>query len=126
MKRTVSLFAALFFILGASIPAYGQKATEIYIPIGESPGLSDELTYQGSIAGVDQEQRRLTVRDDAGSHVIQINEQTKIWLDKSALREKNEEGSFEDCRVGVQVEILYDHAAGEPYVAEWVKIAVTN
>ena len=32
---------------------HGQKATERYIPIGQSPGLSGKYTYIGSIECID-------------------------------------------------------------------------
>ena len=37
--------AATLFLLAFMQTAYGQKATEIFIPVGKSPGLSDWNKY---------------------------------------------------------------------------------
>ena len=100
--------------------AHGQKATERYIPIGQSPGVSNKYTYIGVIEAVDPQQRTLT----AAGHTVQITDETRIWLDRSLQKVSNQKGSFDDLQKGRKVEIKYTDTT-QPQVAQWVKVQVT-
>ncbi len=100
--------------------AHGQKATEQFIPIGQSPGISHKFTYIGVIEAVNPQQRTVT----AAGHTVRITEQTRIWLDNSLRRLSNQAGSFGDLQKGRKVEIKYADSA-QPQVAQWVKVQVT-
>ena len=56
MKKILLLVA----VLGIT-PAYAQKATEQFIPIGRSPGLSDAKTRIGQIESFDPGRSVLTL-----------------------------------------------------------------
>lgn len=101
--------------------AHGQKATEIFIPLGQSPGLSNKYTYIGKIDGVNKQQR--TVK--AGGRTIKITGGTKIWLDRTKLRLTNQVGRFADLQKGQKVEIKYDDP-NRKQAAEWVKVEITQ
>ena len=65
--RATLIGAAL--ILGSvcmTAPAGAQQATERYIPLGRSPGLSGTSTYIGRIASADSRTRTLDVVGPAG------------------------------------------------------------
>ena len=117
--RTLNfVFAAL--MLGASAPADAQQATERYIPIGASPGVSGEYSYTGEIVAVDMSSRTITVEDEEGRRIMRVNEDTRIWLDRSQRRRPALVGDYADCEVGRRVEIM--HRPDDPMVAAWIKI----
>lgn len=119
--RTIFLGIGLITALLCGMSyAHGQRATEQFIPIGQSPGLSNKYTYIGMIEAVDPQQRTVT----AAGHTVRITEQTRIWLDRSLLKLSNQVGSFGDLQKGRKVEIKYADSA-QPQVAQWVKVQVT-
>jgi hypothetical protein len=98
----------------------GNPATERYIPIGQSPGLSGEATYIGLIRRVDEESYTMTVEDDAGNRrQVRVTPDSEIWVDRSKRRRTSLEGSLDDCRPGRRVEILL---RGQSKEADWVKV----
>ncbi len=101
--------------------AHAQKATEQFIPIGQSPGMSNKYTYIGVIDDADAQQRTIT----AGARTIKITAQTRIWLDRSALQSSNQAGTFADLQKGRTVEIKYDDPA-RPQTADWIKVQATT
>jgi hypothetical protein len=94
-------------------PAHAQQATEQYIPIGQSPGVSGKSSLIGVIVEVDAATKTVTV----GERTVRITERTFIWLDRTKLKLTNLTGKFEDLQKGRRVEVKFQ--AG---VAEWVKI----
>ncbi len=120
--RTISLLGSLTLLLLGNISlAYAQKATEIFIPIGESPGLSSKHTYMGKIESVNEQERTIM----ADGHNIKIGRDTHIWLDRTALEASNVAGSFSDLQSGRQVEIKFANADLKQ-AAEWIKVKVTQ
>jgi hypothetical protein len=124
--RNPSLGLALILGLLCSIPfAHAQQATERYIPLGKSPGLSDKYTYIGPISAADRENRTLTVFGPAGSRTVRITERTRIWLDRTRLRLPNLEGHFEDFHRGGMVEVEYEDHDRKKFAA-WVKVEIRD
>lgn len=115
-----TILLASLLALGAAPHAQAQAATERYIPIGQSPGMSQTYTYMGKIRSVNKKAQTLEVRDAGEKHTIKITPATKIWLDRSKRRRETLDGTFKDCRSGRRVEIKYTDAGRQ--VAEWVKI----
>lgn len=101
--------------------AFGQEATEMYIPIGQSPGVSSKSTLLGTIESVDPGKRTLTVSGPAGTRKFQIAERTLIWIDRSAQKQRNQTGTLADLQRGRKVEIKPDEGAGQA-VAKWIKV----
>ncbi|HSF17360.1 MAG TPA: hypothetical protein VLK65_17570 [Vicinamibacteria bacterium] len=119
-KRNV--LAAVCFVASASVLS-AQQATELYIPLGESPQLSERSTVIGIIEKVDADRRAIVVRSDGGSVAANVTEETEIYLDRSGLHEKNDYGTFEDLVEGVKVEILYEAGEGSAEgPARWIKV----
>jgi hypothetical protein len=118
--------AALLAALLAA-PARGQEATERYIPLGRSPGLSGELTSIGEIAEADPRARTLTLTlvDARGTHTVKITERTRIYLDRTKLKQSNLTGSFDDLRKGRRAEVKYADPA-QKQAADWVKVEITQ
>src|SRR5438128_12090046 len=76
--------------------AFGQEATEMYIPIGQSPGVSSKSTLLGTIESVDPGKRTLTVSGPAGTRKLQTAERTLIWLARSDRQQRARSGRLAD------------------------------
>ena len=116
-----SLIAAL--ALGASM-VWAHPATERYIPIGKSPGLSQIGTI-GVIEAVNVAERSIRVDGQGAAHWVRLTDRTRIWLDRTHLEKNNLIGGFRDCEVGRTVEIRYQDSESRG-VAAWIKIAVPS
>ena len=119
-RGSIAIAALVAFLLSAP-GAQGQKATEQFIPIGQSPGLSNVYTDLAAIAEVDADARTITL-PLAGGRRVKVTEGTTIWLDRSKNRQSNVVGGFEDLRVGLQVEVKYEDSQRRE-MAEWIKVA---
>jgi len=123
--HTTSPGAVLLAALLAAQPAYAQKATEQFIPIGQSPGISGTLTRIGEIAATDSRARTLTLRDASGTVTVRLTDKTRIFLDRSKLKQGNLEGSTADLQPGRRAEIRPEGAPESP-TADWVKVEITQ
>jgi hypothetical protein len=117
--------AVALSLLCATVYAHGQKATERYIPIGQSPGVSRTHTWIGEITEVDARARTVTIADSAGTHTVQITEKTRIWLDRSKLKKTNLTGRFADLQKGRMVEVKYESPERRD-AADWVKVEIAR
>jgi hypothetical protein len=99
-----------------------QKKTEIYIPVGKSPGISGKLTTIGKVQAVNLKDSTITIAQDSGNKTIRIVSDTEIYLDKSRLKLTNQRGSLSDIKKGQSVEAKYkDNNPGRGLI-EWIKI----
>lgn len=117
LSRTLVLLAAL----GGLPPAHGQEATERYIPLGQSPGVSGKLTSIGEIVEVAARARTVTITEPSGRHTLKVTDKTRIWIDRSRLKRTSLTGTFGDLQKGRLVEVKYEDPASRE-VADWVKV----
>lgn len=117
-------------ILLAAAAAFGllnrgnaQEATEQFIPIGESPGVSGEESYLGECVAYDAEDHLLRMQGNTGTRSIRITENTRIWLDRSPIGESNIVGDPGDLVPGRRVEVRYADPDNKE-VADWVKVEI--
>ena len=96
MRATPAIVIGLV-LLGATPPAFAQKATEIYIPIGRSPGLSGTHTVIGRIETVNTRARTMTVAGAKQTWTGTVSDETSIWLDRTEERQSNLYGTVADC-----------------------------
>jgi hypothetical protein len=127
MKTYLSNFGLiLVLLLVAGIgSATAQKATEIYIPVGKSPGLTGEYITLGTVTDVNSATRQLLLIDSSGqTRSVQITDSTRIYIDRSPAKKTNLYGSFTDCQVGLPAEVKFYAAkvSAYPEAAEWIKI----
>lgn len=101
--------------------ALGQQQTEIYIPIGESPGLSGTYTDVGQILSFDADSRTLSLAARGGTRPVHITDDTDIWLDRSAAKLRNASGSVSDLVPGRRAEVKYKDPAKRQSAA-WIKV----
>ncbi len=112
-----TIFAAL--ALTASCFSYSHPATERYIPIGESPGVSNVKSYIGAIRSVRATASGLTMSVEGNDKLIEVTDETKIYLD-TGPGQTNRFGTEEDCQVGRMIEVYLE----EDGTAYWIKIRV--
>lgn len=117
--------AIMVVALGGALDAYGQEATEIFIPIGQSPGLSGKGSLIGTLELVDPRKRLVTVASPSGARTVSITGRTPIWLDWSLQKQPNRSGVFADLQQGRKVEIKLRKGEPKP-VAEWIKVEVAG
>ena len=115
--------AIVVVALGGTLEAAGQQATEMFIPIGQSPGLSNKGSVIGTLESVDPGKRMVTISSPSGAQTVGITDRTLIWLDRSEQKQPNQNGAINDLQKGRKVEVKI--RKGEPKaVAEWIKVQV--
>ena len=120
MKIIVALF-----LLTLNHTTYGQKATEIYIPVGKSPGLSGKYTTIGIVNSINAPDKTIIMSNSVGTYTIKIADETIVWLDNSQLKIKNVTGTFEAIEEGKLIEVKYKYNKPENTV-EWLKVQMTE
>ena len=121
MRTLVAGLAVIGVWIGTAAPARGQQSTEMFIPIGQSPGLSGTATVIGELESIDAEKRTLTVIGPDGARAVVTTERTRIWVDRTRVGLPNHVGTLSDLQPGRRVEIKFQKA-GEERVAEWIKV----
>ena len=124
MRRAAMTIGLAICALCAGMPAGAQRATERYIPIGKSPGVSQANGLIGTIDSVSVVQRTITIEGPGERRTAAITPKTRIWLDRSRLRQSNVNAAFEDLRRGRRVEVKY--LDPDRRIADWVKIEATG
>lgn len=123
-KPLIIISAATLSLLFAG-QVFPQKATERFIPIGESPGLSGTMTDIGRIQGFDAASGTLSLSAGGVARDVRITDDTRIWLDRSVSELSNLEGATSDLQAGRRAEVNYvDPDARD--VASWVKVEMVN
>lgn len=127
VRKLIVAMAGVSALLWSGPPAPStQEMTERYIPVGRSPGLSGTYTIIGKIQTVDARNRTVVIAGPTGTWSARVTERTKIWLDRTALRQMNLKGAFSDLRPGLTIEVKPEAhrpaAPGGP--AGWIKVQV--
>lgn len=121
MIKHWTIVGLLGVLLAASTAGLAQKTTELYIPIGQSPGLSGKHTVIGKIVQVNAPYNTLTMADATGTYSVSMASGSRIYLDRSKAGLPNSQGALSDCNVGDPVEVKFvDNARSKP--AEWIKV----
>lgn len=128
MRTTLAaVIAGSIALLGITPQAPAQKATEIFIPIGKSPGLSGRQTMVGRVTAMNDRDHTITVQASGRSWTGTLTKESWIFLDRSGLRLTNLYGTAADCPNGALVEIKYAAAKDKDRPAiEWMKVEVTK
>lgn len=117
-------FLALTAILFYPYPAHGQEMTEKYIPVGAYPELAGKYTTVGEIIRVDGRARTFTLKGESGVQTLEVTGRTKIWLDRSLLKETNLDGIFSDLKTGLKAEVRV-LGPKQTRTAHWIKLQIT-
>ena len=114
--KVMMKFFVIATILLLAFDAIAQKSTEMYIPIGKSPGLSEkQLTVIGQVEAAGKD---LFVVSGVS---VKVDGKTSFYLDKSKVKVENKYGKFEDVGVKKKVEVKFVDNDRKK-TAEWVKI----
>ena len=123
----MGMIATGALLWGGTPYAHGQKTTEMFIPMGQSPGLSGKVTVIGTIETVNARNRTIVVAGSSGKWSTKVTKQTHIWLDRSTLHLLTQYGTFADLRKGRMVEVYYEgRERRDKGAAEWIKVKVTE
>lgn len=126
-RWVVGIMGVAVLLWGSSPYAHGQRATEMFIPLGQSPGLSGKVTVMGKIEAVQTKDRTIAIAGPSGSLTTKITDKTKIWLDRSKLRLTNQTGTFADLKKDLVVEVMYEGAERSGKApADWIKVQITE
>jgi hypothetical protein len=115
--------AIVIVALGGTFEASGQQATEMFIPIGQSPGLSNKGNVIGTLESVDPGKQMVTISSSSGAQTVGITDRTMIWLDRSEQKQPNQNGAINDLQKGRKIEIKVRKGEAKA-VAEWIKVQV--
>jgi len=115
--------AIIIVALGGTLEASGQQATEMFIPIGQSPGLSNKGNVIGTLESVDPGKQMVTISSSSGAQTVGITDRTMIWLDRSEQKQPNQNGAINDLQKGRKIEIKVRKGEAKA-VAEWIKVQV--
>ena len=126
LKQNLVLSGMVVFI-AIIFSVQAQQAAEIFIPIGQSPGISNGKSIIGEIKAVDQQTNSITIADSSGSVSISIKDDTQIWLDNSKIRKTNQIGAAADCKPGRLAEVKYaESERAASMTAEWIKVQIAE
>jgi hypothetical protein len=125
MRKLLSGVGVVIAACSAISYAHGQKATERYIPLGQSPGVSQKYTSIGEIADVDPQKQTVTIAEAADRRTVTITQKTSIWIDRTKLKQTNLTGSFADLQKGRRIEVKYADPERRQ-IADWVKVELTR
>jgi hypothetical protein len=122
MPKYLSLTSMIVVLLIGAFCVNAEKSTELYIPIGQSPGLSGKYTALGKIDHVNVQNQTITMSDPQGTtYTVRLTSRTFIYLDKTKVHLTNTYGTLADCRVGDTLEVKFeDNARSKP--VEWIKV----
>ena len=99
-----------------------QQTTERFIPIGQSPGISGQLSSIGTLAAFDDATGLVQVDGAEGRKTYRVTPQTRIWIDRSVARQTSLVGDRDDLARGRRVEVM--PRRDDPRLADWIKLAV--
>jgi hypothetical protein len=120
LRRTISI-GTMLVTLYAAMPATAHRATERFIPLGQSPGVSHNFTVVGKIEAVDSGRRTVTVATPSGKLVVKIRKEADIWIDRTKQKQTSLDGAFVDLKSGRTIEVKFIDP-DRKQVVEWVKI----
>jgi hypothetical protein len=108
------------FMLAAWTAAWAHPATELYIPIGKSPGVSHVKSRIGPIASLPATRAGLTMALEGGSVYVAFDRNTKIYVQYADPGKANQLGTYADCRAGLTAEVY----TADDGTVPWVKVLV--
>jgi hypothetical protein len=121
LRKALPILACLL----AGATARAQRATEVYIPIGRSPGVSGKITAIGTCIVVEARERLVTVRADGKTWTAKVTKVTKIYLDRSAVGLPNTYGTVADLSTDRLMEVKYcDGQRTSGGECEWIKVQI--
>lgn len=121
MLKHITIAATIFILIFGAFSVQAEKSTEMFIPTGQSPGLSGEYTVMGKIDQVNTRDQSIRMSGASGSYTVRMTKHTFIYLDRSKKQLPNSYGTLADCKAGDMVEVKFvDNSRSKPI--EWIKV----
>jgi hypothetical protein len=121
MFKNIFITASICVLILGAVSIQAQKSTEMFIPMGQSPGLSGEYTVMGRIDQVNAGNQTIQMSGPSGSYTVKLTQNTFIYLDRSNAQLPNRHGTLADCQAGDTVEVKFvNNSRTEPI--EWIKV----
>lgn len=121
MSKKLIIIGIICFLAFGAYTVSAEKATELYIPVGQSPGLSGIHTVMGQIDQVNFQDETLKMTGPSGIYTVKLTRWTFIYLDRSKAGMTNTYGKLSDCLAGDTVEVKFeDNSRSKP--VEWIKV----
>ena len=121
MSKHSIIIGIICLLVFSAFSANAEKETELFIPIGQSPGLSGEYTVLGKIDQVNPGDQSIKMTGASGSYTVKLTKNTFIYLDRSKVKRTNTYGTLSDCKAGDTVEVKFvDNSRNKPI--EWIKV----
>lgn len=122
MSKQLNITASIICLLMISAFSIdAEKSTELYTPMGRSPGLSGKYTVMGKIDQVNPQNQTIKMSGASGSYTIILTKRTFIYLDRSKVQLTNTYGTLADCEAGDTIEVKFeDNSRSKPI--EWIKV----
>jgi hypothetical protein len=121
LKHTTTIIVIAVFCW-MSHTTYAQKETELFIPLGQSPGISGKLSVMGKCGTITPRDSVVSfMQEPGGMKTCRMNYCTAIYLDRSKLKLTNTKGSLADIKPGSIIEVkLVDNKPNG--LIEWIKV----
>jgi hypothetical protein len=102
---------------------FAQKETEVFIPVGKSPGVSGTYSVIAKVETINLQDSIITLRRDTGIISIRISPGTDVYLDKSKLKLTSTKGACSSIKPGMLVEVKFvdNKPTGQ---IEWCKVQI--
>lgn len=125
MKKRIKIILLTITLVWIYSFSIAQKSTEIYIPVGKSPGISGKYSTIGRVEAINLTDSTITITiaGELGSHTIKCAKDTKIWVDKTSIKQFNKGANLIDIKIGSIIEIKYKGNKSDALV-EWIKIQI--
>lgn len=123
LLKCLKVFSGTTILCLSTFILHAQKETELFIPVGKSPGVSGEYSIVGRVESVNLNDSTLMVRLDTGIRKVRIIPGADIYLDKSKFKLTNTKGKCGDIKPGMLVEVKFLNNKPDGFV-EWCKVKI--
>lgn len=125
MSKRIAGVVALMALALYAPGIEAQVTTERYIPVGQSPGMSGVYTVVGEVVSYDEQSRSLMLTSEGETLMVGLTPATRVWLDRSSLREATANGTGADLVPGRTVEVKYQNEEVRES-ADWIKVVIAG
>lgn len=123
MQKRIKIILVTIILAWIYSYSNAQKSTEVYIPVGKSPGVSGKYATIGRVEAINLADSTITIAGELGSHTIKCGKDTKIWIDRTKIKQFNEGANLVDIKIGSIIESKYKGNKSDALV-EWIKIQI--
>ena len=123
MKKNIKIILATITFAWIYSFSHAQKSTEVYIPVGKSPGISGKYSMIGRVEAINLTDSTITIAGETGSHTMKCANDTKIWVDKTIIKQINKSAYLDDIKIGAIIESKYKGNKSDATL-EWIKIQI--